>query len=455
MCLTGAAAASCCGSVWRKSFLKIGKLLDAIPMRSKMYPILAMLFLFAFSPLQAKETLTWQQCVSEARAAHPDLYSAFAILQQAEADKRITAGSRFPQLSLAVSSYESGTTTQSGTLSSALSYSLSAKQLLYDGYKTSNQLAGNKEAIKAAQHNYNAVSANIRFALRSAFMQLLKSQELVGLTGEIAARRKNNVRLISLRYQGGREHIGSLRQAEADLAQAEFEVSQAARGLVLAQTTLASALGRDIHKTLKVQGAFKVKDLSVRKPDLAILVKNNPLFQQLNARRNAARYELHAAKSAFSPQLYLTSSIGRGSVDRAPFDAVDWSAGVTVSMPLYEGGSGRAMVAKATALLSQQDAQEKSGYLQLFDILEKSWKNFQDARQMVVVQKKFLDAAVERSTIANAQYSNGLLTFNEWVIIENNLVNAKKNFLNAGADMLIAEAQWIQSKGGGFDDQQE
>jgi len=30
-------------------------------------------------------------------------------------------------------------------------------------------------------------------------------------------------------------------------------------------------------------------------------------------------------------------------------------------------------------------------------------------------------------------------------------VSAKKEFLNAGADMLIAEAQWIQAKGEGFD----
>ncbi len=101
--------------------------------------------------------------------------------------------------------------------------------------------------------------------------------------------------------------------------------------------------------------------------------------------------------------------------------------------------------------MSQQNAEEKSGYLQLFDILEQSWKSFQDARQMVVVKKKFLDAAMERSSIANAQYSNGLIPFNEWVIIENNLVNAKKEFLNAGADLLIAEAQWIQAKGEGLD----
>jgi len=41
------------------------------------------------------------------------------------------------------------------------------------------------------------------------------------------------------------------------------------------------------------------------------------------------------------------------------------------------------------------------------------------------------------------------------VIIEDNLVSAKKEFLNAGADLLIAEAQWIKAKGGGLDDQQK
>jgi outer membrane protein TolC len=422
-----------------------------------MYPVLvmAMFFFVISSSLHAEESVSWEQCVSETVKAHPDLYSALALIQQAESDKRITQGALLPQLSFGVNSAESGTIGKGAGSSSALSYSLSAEQLLYDGCKTSNQIASNAEAIKASQHNYNAVSANVRFALRSAFTQLLKAQDLVGLTVEIAERRKNNVRLISLRYQGGREHIGSLRQAEADLAQAQFEVSQARRGLVLAQTNLASALGRDMHQPIRVQGAFKASDLTDAKPNLAELAKNHPLFQQLDTRSKAARFDLEVSRSAFSPQISLTSSVGRGAFDRLPTDAVDWSAGVTVSVPIYEGGSARARVAKARAYLSQQNAQEKSGYLVLYNALEQSWKSFQDTRQLVVVQNKQLLAANERSKIANAQYSNGLVTFNDWVIIENNLVNAKKNLLNAEADMLIAEAQWIQSKGGALEGQQE
>jgi len=424
-------------------------------MRIKINLFVAMAFLIVVSPLHAVESVSWEQCVSETLKAHPDLYSALAVLQQAEADKRITKGALFPQLSFNVNALENTTTAQGIVPPLSSSYSLSAQQLLYDGHKTSNQIASNAEAIKAAQYNYNAISANVRFTLRSAFTQLLKAQDLVGLTVEIAERRQNNVRLISLRYQSGREHIGSLRQAEADLAQAQFEVFQAKRALILAQTNLASALGRDTHQPLRVKGTFTVSDLSTSKPDLAQLVKNNPLFQKLEAKSSAAHFDLDASKSAFSPQLYLNTTVGRGAYERLPIDAIDFSAGLTVSVPIYEGGSGRARVAKARAFLSQQNADEKSGFLLLFNALEQSWKSFQDARQMVVVQSKQLEAASQRSKIANAQYSNGLVTFNDWVIIENNLVSAKKNYLNAEADMLIAEAQWIQSKGGALEGQQE
>lgn len=423
-----------------------------MPGTSRLYLVVVMFLFTMSSPLLAAESLTWQQCVSETRVAHPDFASALALLQQAEADQRIMKGGTLPKLSLGLSSQERGVA--NGGSSSLFSYSLSAQQLLYDGGKISSQVASTKEAIEAARSNYSAVSANLRFGLRSAFAGLLKAQNLAGLTAEIAERRQKNVRLITLRYQGGRENIGSLRQAEADLAQAQFEVSQAERGLVVARRTLSSALGRDLHYQVTVQGAFTASILTSQKPELAVLAKKHPLYQQLDAGRRGAQYEFDVARKAFFPQIYFTSSVGRSSPDRLDFDGVDWNVGATFSLPVYEGGSGGGRVAKAKAVAQQRSAQQKSGYLQILDALEQSWKDFQDARQMVVVHKKFLDAAVERATIATAQYSNGLISFNDWVLIEDNLVSAKKGFLNAGADMLIAEAQWIQSKGGGLDGQE-
>ncbi|NTW57194.1 MAG: TolC family protein [Chlorobiaceae bacterium] len=420
-------------------------------MKTRILLLLAILPLIVFSPLHAEETITWQQCLDEAKQAHPDLYSALAIIQQAEADKNITGGSRLPQLSSSVSTSRDGTTAKGGSASSNYSYALTGKQLFFDGGNISSRISSNEEAIKASRYNYDVVSSGVRYALRSAFIQLLKAQDLVGLTREIADRRRNNVRLIGLRYQGGREHSGSLAQAQADLAQAEFEFAQAQRGLQLAQSKLASALGRSNRTPLRVSGSYTTGFYAEGRPDFSSLAKNHPSFRELEVKSKEAHYDLEAAKHAFSPQLYLTGTAGRNTVDSSPFDAFDWQAGLSLSVPIYEGGAGKAKVSKAMAVVSQQNAQEKSGYLDVLDTLEECWKNYQDAVQSVGVKKKNLAAAQERSNIANAQYSIGLLAFNEWVIIENSLVNAKKDYLNAEANLLTAEAQWIQAKGGGLD----
>ncbi|MFA7677794.1 MAG: TolC family protein, partial [Candidatus Omnitrophota bacterium] len=67
----------------------------------------------------------------------------------------------------------------------------------------------------------------------------------------------------------------------------------------------------------------------------------------------------------------------------------------------------------------------------------------------------FLEAAQERSRIGGSQYSIGLINFDDWIILEDNLVSAKKSYLNAQADVLIAEAQWVQAKGGTLEYAQE
>ena len=63
------------------------------------------------------------------------------------------------------------------------------------------------------------------------------------------------------------------------------------------------------------------------------------------------------------------------------------------------------------------------------------------------MERKSLDAALERSKIAEAQYSIGFITFDNWIIIQDDLVRAKRSYLDARAAALQAEASWIQAKG--------
>jgi len=410
--------------------------------------IIILFFGFLLHNTYAEEVMTWEDCVREAGKNHPDLISTAEKLKQAQADKAITQSAILPQISSEVSGKRSKTATKSET--DTYSYSVTGKQLLFDGFKTSSDVGAASETIKASQYDYAVTSSDVRLNLKTAFAGLLRAQELVSITKDIASRRKQNLELVKLRYEAGREHKGSLLTAEADLAQAELEVTQAKRNVALAQRQLIKELGREKFTPIKVTGNFETTEIDRNKPDFEYLTDNTPFLKELIAKKEAARFGLKSAKADFFPQVYLNGSLGKSASDWPP-DGEQWSAGLSLSFPIFEGGSRIAKVSKAKAELNQAQADERSGHDSVIFTLEEAWTEFQDAIDKISVQRKYLGAAEERAKIANAQYSTGLISFDDWIIIEDNLVSTKKSFLDSRANMLVAEANWIQAKGGIFE----
>jgi outer membrane protein TolC len=421
---------------------------DAMKNIIKIFSIALIMIAIFCSTSFASDTLTWIECVIIAQKIHPDILSAEEKLNQAKADKAISKSGMFPQITADASS--STSKVERAKISKTHAGSVSARQLLFDASKTSANVQAALENIKAAQYSLDVVRSNVRKDLRSAFVQLMRAQELVGLTEDIAGRRKQNVELVNLRYEAGREHKGSLLTAQADLAQAEYEVSQAKRQLELSQSRLSKALGETAYRPLRVVGDFSLSVKTEHKPDMFRLADGNSFLKQLIARKEAARLGIKTAKAELYPQVYGDASAGRSDAKFLP-QTNRWSAGLSISLPLFEGGLQQAQVNKSRSVFKQSEYDLRSGKDSVLYTLEETWMNLKDAQETVFVQKRFLDAAIERSKIAGAQYSNGLITFNDWTIIEDNLVNSQKSYMNAQTNALTAEADWVQAKGGMLD----
>ncbi|MFH1282349.1 MAG: TolC family protein [bacterium] len=400
----------------------------------------------------AEQALTWKECVRETFHNHPDLIFSQYQLKQAQADKTITKSSVLPQINAELSEKTSdietknATGTVTGTKTDSYSYSVNGRQLLFDG-KTPNDIKTASLNVKAFEYDYAVTSSNIRLKLRAAFVGLLKAQELETITTDIASRRKQNLKMVKLRYESGTEHEGALLTAQADLAQAEYEVVEAKRNVVVAQRQLIKELGRNKFMPIKVKGDFKVIENNTEEIDLENLAENTPMLKELIAKKEAAKFGVKSAKADFFPQVYLDGSIGKSSSSWPPQEE-KWSVGVTMSLPIFEGGSKIAEVSKAKAEFKQAQETERSGRDGVIYTLQEAWTDFKNAVDKISVQHKYLEAAQARAKIANAEYSTGLISFDDWIIIEDNLVSTKKAFLNSQEDMLITEAKWIQAKGG-------
>lgn len=407
---------------------------------------------------QVNESLVWEGCLTQASHNHPDLFSAIQQVRQSQDTKAITASGLFPQATASLSVTqnksqlsstalaENGATTiqQSGD---TYAYGLSGSQLLFDGFKTINNLKASSENVKATQENFKYVSSQVRLRLKTAFINLLKAQELIKLTKDIYDIRKQDLDLITLRYNSGTEHKGALMTAQANLAEAGFEIHQAMRGIKVAQRDLIKEIGGDPSVSIHAEGDFDIKNQYREAPDFEELVNSNPQLLKLVAQKNISSFDIKADKGNFFPSVSLTGGVDKSNQSWPP-RTTSTDVGVSLSWPLWEGGSRLAQLDEDKSKYLDLQAQQQSLKDSLVVTLAQDWASLQDAIEQVGVQKSFLDAAQERNKIAQQQYSVGLITFDNWTIIEDDLVSAKKTFLDTQANALLAEANWVAAKGG-------
>jgi len=430
-------------------------------------------FLAATNLVHAEEMVEWKDCVKEAKINHPTLLSAMEKVNQAKASKEITRSVMLPQItgnasestaknanlnssgtSTSTSSASTSTSTSKSRQNTTYDYNLTGQQLLFDGFKSSFDLSAAERNIISSRYNYDVTSSNIRLSLKTAFTNLLSAQVLAKVTAEIEDRRKQNLELVRLKYEGGREHRGSLLTSEADLAQATYDVNQAMRNIYLSQRQLTKELGRSSFRPMTAEGSFEVADPVKEKPDFEMLAATTPLLQQLIAQKEAARFGVRSAYANFFPQVYANTSIDNTNINAFP-DKNEWSVGTSLTLPIFDGANRIAAVSKAKAVLGQANDDERSGRDGVILTMANTWTTLQNAIENVGVQQKSLEATEERAKIARAEYAIGLMSFDNWIIIENNLAATKKTLVNAQANALIAEANWIQAKGGTLDYDEE
>ena len=409
----------------------------------KLFLILILFCFICFGRVEAEELLTWGGCIKEAAKNHPDIIASQQLVKQSEAVKQQTASGLFPQVTASLSAQ---TAKSNGKTTDTYGYGVNGTQLIFDGIKTINNVNAASENIAAAKQGFRFTSVAVRYRLRLAFIDLLKAQEMLRITEEIYEIRRGNLELITLRYESGLEHKGALLTAEADLADAKYGISQTKRAVVVAQGELVKEMGRKQFSPMHVQGDLQVKESAAEEPDFKLLAKNDPSWQQLTAKKRAAEFSLKSTYANYFPEITGSAGASRTGDRGSPPDN-QWDLGVSLSLPLFEGGLRTAQVSQARALIKQLEENERSAWDAGILSLQQNWALLQDAVENVSVQNKTLIATQERSKIAQAQYSIGFVSFDNWTIIEDNLVKAKRNYLDAQEAALLAEAKWIQAKG--------
>ena len=379
----------------------------------------------------------WNACVELAIYNNRDLKAARFDIAASEENVISARSGLLPQAKLSGSVRRSD-----GTDEERYGASISASQLIYDGGRTWDEWQKRKIEAATSSTDYQIESANVRYKLRMAYVNLLKAQKMADIWQTILKRRKESRRLVNLRYQAGREHRGALLTAEAREMEAEVEVQQAARSMELAKSELLNIIGivSGIKNFSLKNEDFSLSAEKTAEPPFADIATQTPSLRKQYDLKKIAEINLQQAKRSRLPSVQLSAETGISGV--WPPEEESWSVGIGLSLPIFEGWKKTADIRSAEAELTATVERYQRELEKNVQTMKQKWTEYLNASERVGVREKYRNAAQERAKIAEVQYSSGLLSFDNWIIIENEFVDAERAFISAQAEAMSAEAAW-------------
>jgi outer membrane protein TolC len=392
--------------------------------------------------------LTWADCVRLATEGNPDLQASREALLNSDAVRMGAYSALYPQISASFNGnrfYAGPGLYSPSNYSESFSEQVSVSQIIFNGFATKGNIDQARAQLNLAFANLNGQKASTSFSLKTAFAQLIYAEKLITLSRNIIDIRQNSARLVRLLYEGGSEDKGAMMLEQAELDQAVFNLNQAERNLDLSSLQLMEVIGRDLPQPLVAEGELKTNPLPVQ-PDYKKLAVQTPLYFQRQAEVAASAAGITIANSGWYPTITVGASANRSDV-QFPLKNYGWSAGFSVSYPIFQGGATYFNVKAANAALRESLQNLRSGTDSAITTLAEDFKGLVDTQDNVRIQHELLDATELRYKIAEANYRNGLMSFQDFDTITGNYVSQQESFLSAELNAVIAEANWEQARG--------
>ena len=438
-------------------------------MRPVAHLMLALSLLAAPSPGQDEPpTLTLERAVEIALGGNRELRAAGARLGAAEAGVDEATSYRRPRLTLdgVVQRTDHPVLVFSNLLSQS---SFAAENFALDALNDPDPLSNWQARLRLSQPLWTGgrirggidaagLERDAAAADQEAARQQVAHRVIESYTAAVLARGELEVTRESLAT--ARAHvalIADLRDAglvvASDLLQAEVRESEVQELTIRAESAAAVsvaalnlALGRDLDTpvTLPAELAHDGGDAGGDDVELARLVararERRPDLDAARSRQAASERATRVARAARRPQVGLDASVEANAEDFFGTDGDSWAVTVGLSYDLFDGGAGRARVARAEHRASE--AAEHAELLAQAISLEVRRAAFElrAAGQRLVQAEKGVELAERSLEIVADRYREGLTILTELLDAETALTRSRLRRIAATRDVLLARA---------------
>jgi len=325
---------------------------------------------------------------------------------------------------------------------------------VYTAGAVSNSVRAAETRVEAGRSSLRNVEANLFTDVVAAYMDVIRDEAIVGLN-------QQNARVLGVNLQATRDRfeVGDL--TRTDVAQSEARLALANAQLRSAEARLITSRENYIRIVGTPPGTLETPPPLPNLPNdpqvaVTTALDNNPALEAAQRNSDATRYDINVARSARSPRVnvllggnyydYLGSygAAAAQSLDQSGFGT---TAGLSLSLPLFQGGRPAAQVrqaeARRSAAIETTTATERAVIAQT----RSAYATWQSAQRVIESSQVAVDANRLSLEGVRAENSVGTRTILDILNAEQELLNAQVQLVTARRDAYVAGFALLASMG--------
>ena len=409
-------------------------------------------------PTFAQKKWTMQECIDYAMANNITLQKSKLQKQSATEDLKGSKAALLPTLNASTNQSvgyqpwkDSGVSTvTNGMVNTKVdktyyngSYAVNAQWTVWNGNRNTNTIKLNKITEDEAELQSKETANSIQERIAQLYTQILYLDENVKVNEQMLETAKKN-------EERGQEMVNVGKMSKADLAQLSAQRATDEYNIVETRSQL-------LNYKLQLKQLLEITDeteFDVAIPEITdtMVLKEVPTLQGVYEQALLNRPEiersklaikssdvnLSVAKAGWLPTVSMTGSFGTstnslssngwGKQMKTNFDAM---AGVSVSVPIYDGRSTKTSVnkAKIQQLSAQLDLldQQKT----LYSTIQEYWLNAQTNQQKYKAACATVESEQQSFDLLQEQFRLGLKNIVELMTGKDNLLSAQQNQLQS------------------------
>lgn len=410
---------------------------------SKPLFIIALLVCLPFmAPAQNADTLTLDETIRRVVTTYPTVKQAEEAIKSAGYNVKMAQAALLPVLSASASYTRIEPVAKVHFENMDLSFDpnnnynagISIRQLIYDFGKNRPKIeaAREREELSRLEQNelYQSLAINtIQLYYMNCFTRqamLIKQQELSDY--------EEMLRQVEIRTQSGSSTSFDLLNTQVSQSGVYTQLTELSANLRTLQVQLSILADTLVTEIVPLNESFEIKQNPVPLDNLLLTAyASRPEMQLADKQISISRLEESAAKRAYNPSLDLSAAAGGKNgyplhIDRMK---LNYEAGVTLSIPLYEGGRRKQSASLARSAfntaLYQKELTEKQICQQVsenFYTLTSDYNKIEQLSRQVTLAGKAYDQA-------KVNYEAGTITNLELLTSSTNLSGSRLQLLQA------------------------